>query len=137
MDNRFSCTLLFKLMKSRKLQSFLLAIYQDSDGDNQSKDLKFQLQISLAARSYSQTFIQQLKTIIHEAVLDTKAISFFTWCQLARENKCKQQCQTEKLFPFLHGTSQQGKINVKTVHFEVVERKNKKDAGQKNSTRES
>ena len=41
-----------------------------------------------------------------------------------------QKCQVEKLFLFLRGSSQQGKINVKTVHFEVTERKSKKDAGQ-------
>ena len=34
----------------------------------------------------------------------------------------------EKLLPFLHGSSKQGK-NVKTGHFEAIDRKNNKDVG--------
>ena len=42
---RFSCTVLFKLMKTRKLLLLLLplAIYLDSDDDNYGKDLNSQL----------------------------------------------------------------------------------------------
>ena len=36
---RFSCSVLFKLMKTRKLLLLLLAIYPDSDDSNQGKDL--------------------------------------------------------------------------------------------------
>ena len=44
---RFLCSVLLKLMKTRKLLLLLLAIYLGSDGGNQGKDFYWQLQVSL------------------------------------------------------------------------------------------
>ena len=40
-------------------------------------------------KCYGQKFVQQLKTIICVGVLGKEGISFYTWLQLAREDKCQ------------------------------------------------
>ena len=60
-------------------------------------------------KGYSQKLVQQLKTMIHVAVL-------------GREGIC-----------YTHGSGKQGKINVKTGYFQLINRENKKDAGHENS----
>ena len=49
---------------------------------------------------------------------------------LKKKDLCSSVRQ-RSYFPFLNSSSKQGKKNVKTGHFEVIERENKKDVGYK------
>ena len=75
------CTALFKLMKTRKLLLLLLAIYLDSDDSNQGKDLELGLTIAIffSKGPCRWKFVQQLKTMIHVAVLGREATLLYTW----------------------------------------------------------
>ena len=89
---RLSFTVLFKFIKTRKLLLLLLAIYVDSmmtwisDDSNQGKDLDWQLQISLA-KGYK--FVQQLKTMIHVAVLGKRSYPVIHTALVSKGRKCK------------------------------------------------
>ena len=78
LHTRLSCAVLFKFMETRKMLLLLLAIFLDSDDNNQGKVLDWHLQISLA-KGYSWKFVQHLKTLIHVAVLSREDILLYIW----------------------------------------------------------